>query len=242
VETDVVECFRNGGGVSYDRYPRFAQIMRSDSAAVFDAFLIDTVLPLAPGLPEQLRAGVDVADVGCGAGHAINLMAREYPKSRFTGFDFSSEAIAIAKGEAREWGLTNASFEVQDVAALDVADGFDVVTAFDAIHDQAHPRWVLAAVHRALKPGGTFLMCDTTGSSHVERNMELPLGPFMYTVSYLHCMAVSLAYDGEGLGTVWGEELARDLLREAGFGSVEVNRVEGDLFNNYYLAKKVAKT
>jgi hypothetical protein len=109
--------------------------------------------------------------------------------------------------------------------------------AFDAIHDQAAPRRVLKGIRDALRPDGTFLMVDIATSSHLERNMENPLAPFLFTVSTMHCTTVSLAQGGEGLGACWGEEQARELLAEAGFTSVEVASVEGDPMNAYYLCR-----
>jgi 2-polyprenyl-3-methyl-5-hydroxy-6-metoxy-1,4-benzoquinol methylase len=238
VETGVVEAFRSGGGVPYSSYPRFQELMREESAQVFDATLIDSTLHLVPGLVEKLRQGIDVADVGCGAGHAINVMAREFPNSRFTGYDFSDEGIGIARREAKEWGLKNATFEVKDAAMLDGSKQFDLITVFDAIHDQAKPRRVLRNIFDALKPDGTFLCVDIKASSKVEENIDHPLAPFLYMISTMHCMTVSLALDGEGLGTVWGEQKARELLGEAGFRDVRVAGVEGDILNNYYIARK----
>lgn len=237
VEPEIVECFRTGGGLGYDRYPRFAKLMREDSATVFDAALIDVVVPLVPDLAETLRTGAAVADVGCGAGHAINLLARAFPASTFAGIDISEEALAIARAEAAAWGLANARFITRNAAELGIADEFDAVLAFDAIHDQARPRAVLAGIRQALKPGGVFLMADIAASSNLEENLDSPLAPFGYTVSYLHCMSVSLAEGGEGLGTMWGEQKARELLAEAGFSSVETAHVEGDFFNTYYIAR-----
>jgi 2-polyprenyl-3-methyl-5-hydroxy-6-metoxy-1,4-benzoquinol methylase len=128
--------------------------------------------------------------------------------------------------------------EVRDVTALALEERFDLITAFDAIHDQAHPAQVLAGIARALRPGGTFLMVDIRASSNLEDNLEHPLATMLYTTSTMHCMTVSLAQGGAGLGTVWGEQLARQMLAEAGFGSVEVKSVEGDIFNSYFVATK----
>ncbi|MGH2584716.1 MAG: class I SAM-dependent methyltransferase [Dehalococcoidia bacterium] len=238
VEEPVVACFRNGGGVPYSAYPRFQRLMAEDSATVHDAALIDTILPLVPGLPERLKEGIDVADIGCGSGHAINLMAKAFPKSRFTGYDFSEEGIRTARRETEDMGLTNARFEVRDVTALDVHNQFDLITAFDAIHDQAHPAQVLAGIAGALRSDGVFLMVDIRASSNLHENMELPMAPFLYTASTLHCMTVSLALAGDGLGTAWGEQTARRMLADAGFTGVEVKQVEGDVFNNYFVATK----
>ncbi|HEY5854827.1 MAG TPA: class I SAM-dependent methyltransferase [Aldersonia sp.] len=243
VEQDIVGCFRNGGGVPYAKFPRFHAIMAEESTGVFDAALIDAILPLATGLPEQLRAGgAALADVGCGSGHAINLMAAAFPESRFTGYDFSAQALASARAEAvgssESSGLPNAEFIECDVARLDVVERYDAITAFDSIHDQAHPAAVLANIHSALKPGGVFLMVDMKASSHVEDNKSLPWASFLYTISTMHCMTVSLALGGDGLGTVWGEQLALRMLADAGFADVQIADVETDPFNTYYVARK----
>ncbi len=237
VEQGIIRCFRHGGGLSYADYPRFHALMAEDSAAVVDATLLQRTVPLVQGLDARLRAGVDVADVGCGSGHAINVLARAYPASRFTGFDFSEEAVAAGRAEAEAWGLSNATFELCDVATLDRPDAFDVITAFDAIHDQAHPARVLAAIARALRPGGTFLMVDIRAASKVEDNLDLPWATFLYTVSTMHCMTVSLGLDGDGLGTMWGEQVATRMLHAAGFTEVAIHTVEGDPFNSYYVAR-----
>jgi SAM-dependent methyltransferase len=237
VETPVVEAFQRGGGVPYSRYPRFQELMRQESAQVFDATLLDVTLPLVDGLVARLEQGIDVADVGCGAGHAVNLMARAFPKSRFTGYDFSEEGIALGQREAKAWGLTNATFELKDAATLDGSRQFDLITTFDSVHDQAKPRRVLKGIHDALRPGGVYLCVDIAASSNVEENLDHPLGPFLYTISTMHCMTVSLALGGEGLGTVWGEQKARELLAEAGFTDVQVKQVAGDILNNYYIAR-----
>jgi SAM-dependent methyltransferase len=238
VESDIVECFSNGGGVPYSRYGRFQEMMKAESAVVFDNALIPNILPLVPGLTDRLRAGIDVADIGCGSGRAINVLAREFPNSRFTGYDFSPAGIAEGRREAAEWDLPNATFEEADAAKLDLTNRFDLITAFDAIHDQAQPRRVLANIARALKPAGTFLMADIAGSSNLEDNLGNPMATMFYAVSLFHCMTVSLALDGEGLGTMWGEQTARELLAEAGFTSVHVTQAEGDIQNNYYIATK----
>lgn len=238
VEQRVIECFRQGGGVPYSAYPRFQELMAEESGAVLDAALIDTVLPLVPALPDRLRTGIDVLDVGCGRGHAVNLMARAFPKSRFTGYDFSEEGITAGRDEAKRLELPNARFEVHDAAALGGDARYDLITAFDAIHDQAHPARVLEGISRSLRPDGVFLMVDIRASSKVGENVDHPLGTWLYTVSCFHCMTVSLALNGTGLGTVWGEQTALRMLAEAGFPKVEVKQVEGDLYNSYYVARK----
>ncbi|MEX2395222.1 MAG: class I SAM-dependent methyltransferase, partial [Actinomycetota bacterium] len=113
VEEDVVTCFREGGGVPYSSYPKFQKLMAESSGQVHDAALIDGVLPMVPGLVDRLNEGIDVADIGCGSGHAINLMAKAFPNSRFTGYDFSDEGVAVGTAEAKAMGNANASFVVR---------------------------------------------------------------------------------------------------------------------------------
>lgn len=235
LEPRVIDCFRHGGGVPYAAMPRFQALQAEESAQVHDAGLIDVTLPLVDGLVERLRAGIDVVDVGCGHGHAANLIADAFPASRVAGIDISAQGIAAAKAEAQRLLLTNVAFDQRDAGAL--APGTcDLVTAFDVIHDLPDPAGALAAIHAALREGGVFLMVDIAASSHVHENLDHPLGPALYTVSIFHCMTVSLAGDGPGLGTMWGHQRAREMLGDAGFADVDVRHVDADMLNSYYVA------
>ena len=236
VEDGIVESFKVGGGLPYSAFPRFHEVMAEDSGQTVVAALTGAILPLVPGLTERLEEGMDVLDVGSGSGRALNLTARTFPNSRFTGYDISEEAIARAEAEAQ--GLTNVRFEIKDAATLDEKERYDLITTFDAIHDQAKPAAVLEGIARALKPDGVYLMQDIAGSSHVHNNMEHPLGTLLYTISTMHCMTVSLSQGGDGLGTMWGEEKAREMLREAGFAKVEVKQLPHDFANSYYVVTK----
>jgi len=238
VEGGIVASFRNGGGVPYSAYARFQELMAEESSKLYGATLIEATLPLVPGLIKRLRSGAEAVDIGCGHGIAVNLMAQAFPNSRFAGYDLSQEGIAAARAEAFRMGLENARFEVRDVTAWDERERYHLITAFDVIHDLAHPAQALRNIFDALRPGGTCLMVDVAASSHLHENIEHPMGPFLYTVSTMHCMTVSLEQGGEGLGTVWGEQKATQMLEEAGFAGVEVKQVEGDILNNYYIATK----
>ncbi len=237
VEQDVVRCFREGGGVPYSSFPTFHRLIGEMTKDTVDATLLDGTLGLVPGLRDRLERGIDVADVGCGSGYVINVLGRAFPNSRFTGYDFSDEAIAAGRDQAASWGLGNVTFEVRDVADLGVTGAFDLVTTFDAVHDQADPAAVLSGIAASLRPGGVYLCVDVAASSHLEENLEHPLGPAIYTISTMHCMTVSLALDGAGLGAAWGEQTALAMLAEAGFADVSTERVEGDIFNVYYVAR-----
>ena len=234
----VAECFKSGGGVPYSEFrPDFTDYMDASWRLLYEGLLVKAFLPAAKGLPERLAAGIRVADLGCGTGHAINLMAREYPRSRFVGYDIAADAIERARAEARAMGLTNAAFEVADVTRLPAETQFDLITSFDAIHDQRDPAAVLRGAAAALAPDGVYLALEPRASSNLEENLANPFAAWMYGVSVLHCMTVSLAEGGAGLGTAWGEQTARQYLAAAGFTSVEVVEAPGPQ-NSIYICRR----
>lgn len=238
VENKIVECFKNGGGLPYSEYPKFQQLQAEETARIFDSKLTNQILPLIPEINDKLSNGIKVLDIGCGRGHAINLMGKAFPKSKFTGCDISREGISSAKEEAKNLGLTNVQFEIKDALLIEELGKFDLITAFDTIHDQTQPTKVLKAINASLNNAGFFLMQDIAASSNVEKNIDNLLAPALYTISTMHCMSVSLAFNGEGLGTMWGKELAVKKLDEAGFKDIKVKNIEGDIMNYYYLSRK----
>ena len=241
VEDDIIDCFRNGGGVPYEKFTRFHEVMAEDSGQTVLSSLKEHILPLAPGLQEKLSEGIRVLDVGCGRGRAINLLAELYPDSTFVGVDLSAEAIEYAASEAKKKGLGNVDFLTRDVTDFDQQDShecYDLVTTFDAVHDQAKPLNVLKGINRALSDDGIYLMQEIHASSELQNNMDHPVGPLLYTLSTTHCMTVSLAQGGDGLGTMWGQEKAQELLTEAGFTDIAIHQLEHDFQNDYYVIKK----
>jgi ubiquinone/menaquinone biosynthesis C-methylase UbiE len=215
--------------------------MAEDSGQSVLSSLESHIVPLVPGLAEKLAYGIQVLDLGCGRGRIINRLAELYPKSRFTGMDLSSEAVLSAWEEASQKKLRNIEFIVTDLSRFDEkaeVDAFDLVTTFDAVHDQAKPLNVLRGIYRALRSDGVYLMQDIKGSSEIHKNLHHPLGPALYTISCMHCMTVSLAQNGEGLGAMWGEEKTREYLAKAGFRVVEKRELAHDIQNNWYVVRK----
>lgn len=239
VEDEIVACFRDGGGVPYSKYPRFHEVMAEDSGQSVLSSLETHILPLVPGLTDRLTAGIDVLDLGCGRGLVLARLAALYPASRFTGIDLSEEAIAWARDNTA--GLSNVEYEARDLSDYDASapdQAYDLITTFDAIHDQAQPLNVLRGIYRALRRDGVYLMQDISGTGHVHEDIDHPLGTLLYTVSCMHCMTVSLAQGGEGLGAMWGEAKTREYLGKAGFGRVTTNRFEHDVQNNWYVVQR----
>lgn len=237
VEDEVAAAFKHGKGVPYSAYRNFNEVMSEVSGQTVVAGLVEHILPLEPGLIDRLEAGIEVLDVGCGCGKAMNHLAGLYPNSTFVGYDFLESATDVARNEAKEKGLTNVRFETADAATFEDTDAFDLIVTFDSVHDQAKPDAMLANIARALKPGGLYLMQDIKGSSSHAGDMDHPIGPFIYAISCMHCMSVSLAHDGMGLGAAWGKATAQKMLAEAGFDNVKIEELPHDITNYYYLCR-----
>lgn len=236
---DVARAFADGGGVPYEAYrPGFTSVMDGHTRSIFDGLLVDDYLPLASGLADQLTAGARVADVCCGTGHSLVVLGEAFPASTFVGYDLDEEAIEEARAEAVAAGLSNVHFEARDVAGLAVDEPFDAVFVFYAIHDQVDPAGVLRRIHDALVPGGTFFLDEPRVSSNLEDNVGNPAAPLMYSISTLHCLQVSLAHGGAGLGTAWGEQLALQMLADAGFGPASVHDAPGDPGNAVFVTHR----
>ena len=235
----VSTAFKTGAGVPFSSYPDFQAFMAELSDAKHQKVLIDKFLPTVDKgqLLARLTAGIRVCDLGCGHGVAMNLMAKSFPKSTFVGIDNHGDAVR----KAAEAGLSNAVYKVLDAAAIhgkkEFFSLFDYICAFDAIHDQSHPLEVLQGIRHMLAPGGMFSMIEIKAGSNQAGNMDHPMGPFLYTVSLMHCLPVGLNDHGSGLGMMWGRGKAEALLREAGFEDIEIAEMEYDLFNLHYLCK-----
>ena len=238
VEDGIVECFEEGGGLPYSAFPRFQSVMAEDSGQSVLPALLEDILPLVPDLISKLEQGIDVLDVGFGRGKALNLMAKTFPNSRFTGYEISEEGTRYARAEAEAAGLTNIKFDIVDAAGFQDSEAFDLICTFDAVHDQADPDALLRNIQRALRPDGTYLMQDIDASSNVGGNLDHPMGTLLYTISCMHCMTVSLAEGGEGLGAMWGVEVAQERLEGAGFSAIDIKRLPHDPQNAYYIVRK----
>ena len=237
VEDEMLARFRDGKGLHYHDYGRFHEVMGEHTHQAVVMNLVPHILPIMPDVIARLEAGIEVIDLGCGAGGAMLALAERFPNSRFKGIDLCADAYEDAEAEGRRKGLANLSFAEVDVSKQTSFGAHDLVFAFDAVHDQKDPQGMLNAVRRSLKPGGTFLMVDIEGSSRLENNLDHMLGAYLYMMSTMHCTPVSLAQGGAGLGTMWGVELAGEMLARAGFSKVSLTRLPSDPFNAYFVAR-----
>ncbi|HEY3484840.1 MAG TPA: methyltransferase domain-containing protein, partial [Ilumatobacteraceae bacterium] len=235
----VAESFRTGGGVPFDAFlPEMHVAMDELWGPMYDELLIEAIVPLAPGLHELLDAGARVAEIACGSGNALTVLARAYPRSTFVGIDIDPTGIARARARTRELELTNVEYVVADAAETVIEPAVDAIFVFNAIHDQVSPSNVLANIRDSLVPGGVFVMDEPAISSDLADNVDNPMAPFTYAVSTLHCLTVSLAHGGAGLGTAWGRQTAQSMLADAGFGAVAVHEAPGDPGNAIFVTHR----
>jgi SAM-dependent methyltransferase len=237
VQDRTLACFETGEGTRYADYPCFHQIMAEDSAMTVRDALFDHILPLVDGIEARLEAGIEVMDAGCGQGAALIALAERYPRSRFTGYDLEAEAIDRASATARHVGLGNVRFERRDLTGYEERDRFDLITSFDALHDQKDPAGLIRGLRTALRPGGVYLVQDIGGSARLEANLDFPMAPLLYAISCVHCTPISLGQGGEGLGTMWGWETAEAMLRDAGFADVTRHVLLHDPMNVWFVAR-----
>lgn len=228
----IVDAFRSGGGVPFaDFGPEVPLAIDRLHRAAFERRLVSTWLAAVPGLVARLERGIAVLDVGCGAGRSTAAVGRAFPRSQIVGVDPDATSLEHARRLAH--GVPNATFHAATVAELDVDRRYDLVLAIDCIHDMVDPVAVLRAIRVRLAAGGTLFWSEPTGSHSPMENRN-PLGKMRANLSPFHCLTVSLAHGGAGLGTLIGAAGVRRLAREAGFTRVERVDVD-DVFQQFFV-------
>ncbi|MBV8773762.1 MAG: methyltransferase domain-containing protein [Deltaproteobacteria bacterium] len=218
----LIGAFESGGGVPFvDFGLDIVEAIERLFHAGYETWVAQEWIPAVPDVHKKLSEGGFAAEVGCGAGQCTIPVAAAFPNSRFFGYDLDLTSIERARQKAEQSRLSDrVSFQRIAAEELSFTNRFDLVMAFNCIHDMAHPRSVLAAVRRILKPTGALLWSEAHASDRLEENLTSQ-GRTMYAASTMHCMTVSLAQGGDGLGSLIGEGLAREMAREAGFSQFE---------------------
>jgi 2-polyprenyl-3-methyl-5-hydroxy-6-metoxy-1,4-benzoquinol methylase len=238
IEDLVVGGFTTGGGVMPETYERFNEVMAEGRRQFVDESYVDAILEVIPGLRMHLDLGARVLDAGCGDGAMLEVMARMFPRSLFRGYDISHDAIRRACERAAEGDLHNVEYAVGDVASLDELRAYDLVLAFDTMHEQSYPRIVLRRIAASLKRDGVFVMQEVNVSSHLSRAAEHPFAPMLFALSTMHSVPVALAQEGEALGRMWGRERAAKMLAEAGFRNVRFETLGSDAISYFAVASR----
>ena len=215
------ESFRTGLGHDYDSHgPHGAAGIERSFEPWYRNYLLPVGLPALDGVVAKLEAGIDVVDIGCGAGVALCLMADAYPASRFCGFDISQHALERADRRRRDLGLDNVAFFDPREVPLPDDHSVELVTTFDCIHDMTHPAAMMQAIRRVVSDEGVWLLVDIKGRDTFTENVtKNPLAALMYGISVYSCMASALSEPGgAGLGTLGlPESRAREMATDAGF-------------------------
>jgi len=233
----IAKAFRDGGGIPSDElHDGLFEIADRMSRYRFDALMTDVYLPTSGPVYDRLREhGGRVADIGCGTGHAVNVMARAMPAAEVVGYDLHQPALDRGRAEAQQLGLDNVRFERADVTAIAADGDYDLITAFDVIHDLPDPKVALTAIRQHVSDDGVFLLYDVGAPSDLAAQVDLPWAPLMYGFSTSYCIQNSLAGGGEALGNMWGRERTEALLRDVGFPRIEVTNPPLDPINLLYV-------
>lgn len=218
----VAKAFRDGGGVAYDDFhPDVHASIDTMNRGIYQHRLCEEWIANVPGLADKLAAGGGGLDLGCGVGTVTVTLAKAYPAGRFVGVDLHQPSIEKAKAAASAAGVADRTeFFAAPIESLPDGETFELITAFDCVHDLAAPIDVLEAVRRRLAPDGTFLVLEPKAGDRLEDNIN-PIGTMFYGFSMFHCMTQSLAAGGPGLGACLGPAGLEKLMREAGFTRFE---------------------
>lgn len=231
---DLADCFRTGVGLPYDRLgPSGAHRTERMLGPWARLALVPVILPLLDGVVPALEAGARVADVGCGAGVALEALARAFPSSELIGYDPSRHAIERARERCA--GLDNVTLVHARAEDLPAGADHDLVLTFDCLHDMTRPDEALAAVRRSLRDDGVLLVKEIKCAPTLEENRANPMLAMMLGFSITSCMSSATSEpDGLGLGTVGlPEPRLRALAEAAGFSTV-VRHDPGEPSNVYY--------
>jgi 2-polyprenyl-3-methyl-5-hydroxy-6-metoxy-1,4-benzoquinol methylase len=217
----VQAAFKSGTGVAWGDQAgcMFCAVARFFRPG-YEHHLVSAWLPALEGVVEKLQAGARVADIGCGHGWSTVLMAKAFPKSHFTGYDFHPESIKAAQAHAEKHGVAgNSSFEV-GLAKTYPGRDFDLVTCFDCLHDMGDPAGAASHIRQSLKKDGTWMIVEPMAGDRLEQNIN-PVGRLYYAASTMVCVPTSKAQEvGAALGAQAGEARLRKVITAAGFRSV----------------------
>jgi SAM-dependent methyltransferase len=225
----LVDPFCRGGGLTYAECdPNLSVAFDYDARVIYGYRLVDNIIPAVPNLAQRLADGVLVADLGCGAAHGLEVMARAFPRARFVGFDPDDGVISSGRQRLAERSIANVELHTKAIEEIPATATYDVACAFEVIHNLPDPAAALVRAREILADGGMFFMYETNASSVRELDVTLPWAGPVYTASLLSCLTVSLAHDGAGYGAMWGVRTAGDLMARAGFAGIDHREVIDD--------------
>jgi 2-polyprenyl-3-methyl-5-hydroxy-6-metoxy-1,4-benzoquinol methylase len=235
----VLDAFKTGGGVPYADYG--VDLLEGQAGMNRNMFLYQLgqeYLSAIPDLDARLTSDppVRIADFGCGHAWSSIGMAQAFPKVLVDGFDLHEASVAAAQEHIRDYGLTDrVRVEVRDAGDPALTGQYDLVTAFECIHDMSDPVGALRTMRRLARDGGTVIVADERVSEEFTADAG-PIESLMYGFSVLHCLPVGMVdQPSAGTGTVMRPDTLRRYAREAGFADVEILPLDNFFFNFYRL-------
>jgi ubiquinone/menaquinone biosynthesis C-methylase UbiE len=233
----LAEAFRSGGGVPYESYgPGFVDALGWGNRTLFVNDYLARWIPAVPGLRDRLAAGGRVLEVGCGVGWSSIALALGFPRARIDAIDADGESIAQARRNSEEAGVAERiAFCVGSMEESPLEGPYDLATAFDTVHDLAHPVKALRRMREVLAPDGSALIADEKVGETLEENSNF-FGHLMYNFSVLHCLPQAMATpDSAATGALMSQSRFRGYALEAGFSRVDVLPIESPFWRFYRL-------
>ena len=235
-EDKILDAFRTGRGMGWHEHdPRLFRGTERFFRPGYKAHLVAEWIPALEGVEDKLRQGAKVADVGCGHGASTVIMAEAFPNSEFHGFDYHDRSIERAREVAADAGMSGSiSFEVASAKEFP-GTGYDLVCAFDCLHDMGDPVGASAHVLETLAEDGSWMIVEPYANDRVEDNLN-PVGRAFYGASTVVCTPASLSQEvGLALGAQAGEAALAEVIRQGGF--TRVRRATETPFNLVLEAK-----
>jgi SAM-dependent methyltransferase len=219
-EPKLANAFRSGRGVGWHEHdPCLFRGTERFFRPSYAMHLVSEWIPALDGVKEKLERGARVADVGCGHGASVILMAKAFPKSQFFGFDYHEPSILRAREAAQEAGLAGRA-QFERASAKDYGGTFDLVAFFDCLHDMGDPVGAATHVKTTLGKDGTWMVVEPFANDRLEDNLN-PIGRLFYAASANICVPASLSQEiGLGLGAQAGEARLREVIGAGGFSRV----------------------
>lgn len=233
----LIEAFRTGGGVPFEDYgPEFREGVAASNRPMFVNELVSTWLPAMPDIEARLHTGGRVLDFGCGMGASSLALARGFPAAQVDGLDIDVASIESARRHAEAAGLPDrVQFHLATQEGDPLTGPYDLVTAFECIHDMAYPVQALRRMHELTAPGGAGLIADELVADTLAESRRLP-DRLMYNFSVLHCLPQAMTVpDSAATGAIMRVETMRRYVLEAGFSDVEVLPIESPVWRFYRL-------
>ena len=234
---ELMDAFQSGGGVAYEAYGEDTlEAVGTGNRAMFVNDYAAKWLPTMPDVESRLKVGGRVADIGCGVGWSSICLAQAFPEVSIDAVDLDTASISLARANAKAAGVTDhITFHAADAEEAPLEGPYDFITAFECIHDMAHPVAALERMHELVADDGAVLIADEAVGDGVEENRHF-MGRICYNFSVLHCLPQARVFpDSAATGTVMGSRKFERYAKDAGFRRMDVLPVENPFWRFYRL-------